>query len=84
MSELMVLSEALTEYAELEGSELGELLQAMIGLAGQSLMSDELKLALTTDMKAQLLWLQENAEIVEEEYEQAQTTKVKVRELRFL
>ncbi len=75
------LAEALEEYAELEGSELGETLTALIRLSRhESHINKPLAVALQIEMQDQLDWLKDNCTI-EEEIVQPSTYKKRV--LRF-
>lgn len=57
----------LREYAELEGSELGEVCIRLYALQQYSShLSDELLFILAKEIKEQLEWFEENTKIVEE------------------
>ena len=58
--------DTLVEMAELDGTEWGEMVLAIVHLLGyRDYVSDELKAALTTDLEDQWEWAKENCEIVE-------------------
>ncbi len=78
---LQQLAEALEKYAELESSEMGDTLTALIRLSRYAdHISEALTTALQIEMKEQLDWLQEHSVIEEKVIQAARTIQV----LRFL
>jgi DnaJ-domain-containing protein 1 len=68
MSAMETLAESLAEYAALEGSELGEYLDALADFASKEHeMSPALREALLAEMQEQNAWLRANSVIEEEE-----------------
>jgi hypothetical protein len=81
MVAMEALAKSLAEYATLDSSELGEYLDALLGLARkEGEMGAGLHEALLAEMQTQLEWLQANGVIEDEEV----TFVRKRRVLRFL
>lgn len=68
IEEIRTVCEDLRQYADMEGTEVGEACLDMINLAGHpDYISDELLNALVKEMKEMLYILRHDYEIVEEE-----------------
>lgn len=67
MTRLREIADSLSDYAELEGSELGEMWSLMAQLAYyEDYMGEEFANALLKEMTEQLEYVQENTEIATE------------------
>ena len=78
MDNMMEQIEELSKYSELDGSEWGETMQALIQLAQyRDYISEELQVLLAKEVSDSLAYVKENCTIVETE----ETFKRTVREL---